>query len=206
MKRLIIILLSLVIIYTLVGCSTDEYKKLSKEDKPLVDRVVNYEQSRYDLKNNTITVTEYKNNITNIFSSKFPKAQKVVFGLEGKDYTESDLEKLSDDEVKKLITHWNKIVSENVGEVTYDPILISGVYEDPDMSFRYIFLKTKKSFEKENKEIKVFTKYTFNEENGEWKILSIETKAPREKDNIETLENFKGEQIEYIKELDLSKS
>ncbi|GAA0179761.1 hypothetical protein SH2C18_25790 [Clostridium sediminicola] len=206
MKRLIMILLSLVIIYTIVGCSTDEYKKLSEEERLLLDMVIYSEQNKYDLLNNEISLTDYRNNVQSIFSSKFSENQRAIFGFEGREYTESDLENITDEEVEKLIDNLNESVNKTVGKITYEPIAISGVYEEPDVSFKYIFLKTNKTLEKVNKEITVFTKYTFSKENAEWKVLGIETKSPREKEDIETLKNFKNEQIEYIEEFDLSKS
>jgi hypothetical protein len=206
MKKHGLLGIMLCICIVLTSCTL---KTKEDDNTKIVNSVKQIEQYEYNLMSFQITYDEYKKNTKELMVSSYNKDNKVILGYNGKQYKGKDLIGMPLTELKEI---GDKVFIEFYGTTKIESctVDISKVYynENDSIKFRYVFAK--EILKVGNKEMNIYRKYSFLEENNTWKVTVIDEFSAMKDVKIDsrTLSMYTiydNKPIEYAQTIDMLK-
>ncbi|MBB6218824.1 uncharacterized protein YceK [Anaerosolibacter carboniphilus] len=202
MNRVFTLILCVIVIFGLIGCSSVEQEEASK----IIEMVKVMEQNGHQLERFEITYDQYKENTDSLIASGFTNKEKeVLFGFDGKMFTGKTLTGVTREEMLELKEALKNALKDSWREAAYDTVYISDVYDNDTFGWKYVLTKETITFENMPDTIR-YKKYMFKQSDDGWKIFditdmttSIDRIHPKE---VEQYEKRNGEAIKYTHRLD----
>lgn len=218
MKKIFIFLISFILIFSMVGCtnSISSNKDISvmklETDQNIFDLVKHIEELDCKYYNFKLNYKEYSNeletlnkHLSSIIVNTYEDLEKFHFNR----CPISNLKLPSDSETyEDLYNLESKFLEENtIQPWIFEKSEISDVYHNSDTNFKYIYTKVYWKFTSEDLDPisrryqYLLKKYEFVEEDGEWKLVSVdwqdELLVRRNKSKEPRLSLFNGELVKY---------